>query len=197
MKVPEMIVKVEKLIEESYTPEQWKEFLQTVLADLNPIAKILESVETDVTLTDGAGSIKLSEKIPSMYEIVSVAYKPTAGRKRLLKKLSSFDSVSVGWYRDSDNIYLQNIEYGAGKIVVDYYELLTIEDGEINLPEKYHELVIKGMAGIAMQKEEELDRKSDFFGEYMLMKKQMQAERIMEMEPWYAQVVAPARLGGQ
>ena len=197
MTYAELVTKVENLVEESYTAAQWDEMVDSVLADLNPIAKMLTTKEIDITLTSGNGSITISSSITDLYEIVSVSYKPTGGRKLSLKKLAPFDSASTGWYREQDKIYLQNIEYGAGQVVVDYYQLLTIATGAFNLPAKYHEVILKGTAAIAMQKEEELDRKNDFFGEYMLLKKQMQAERIMEMEPWYAQVVAPARLGGQ
>ena len=197
MTYAELITKAENLVEESYTAAQWDEMVDSVLADLNPIAKMLTTKEIDITLTSGNGSITVSSSITDLYEIVAVSYKPTGGRKLSLKKLAPFDSASTGWYREQDKIYLQNIEYGAGQVVVDYYQLLTIATGAFNLPAKYHEVILKGTAAIAMQKEEELDRKNDFFGEYMLLKKQMQAERIMEMEPWYAQVVAPARLGGQ
>jgi butyrate kinase len=36
------------------------------------------------------------------------------------------------------------------------------------------------------KKEEELDRKNDFYGEYTLGKRRMIAERTMAMEPWNA-----------
>ncbi len=202
MTLSELIEKAENIVEETYTHEIWESMVYTILADLNPIAKILISEEVDITLTGEAGEVDLAELETDFYEILSVSYKPTGKRKMILKKLPPFDSASVGWYREENFIQLQNIHYGVGKVVVDGYAMLTLTEDEdnldktLNLPQKYHEVVLKGVMAVAMQKEEEYDRKSDFFGEYMMAKKQMQAERIMEMEPWYAQIVAPTRIGG-
>jgi hypothetical protein len=182
MDVPELIRKAEEIVEENYSIPVWENMIESVLKDLNSVSKLLKNYTAAVTLTSGAATVA----IPSdSYEVVGVSMVPTSGRKMNLRKLSPADSASVGWYRNGDDIVLQNIPY-EGSISVDYYELLTITSDEFNLPEKYHEVILKGVLATAMQKEEELNRKQDFFEEYMLAKRTMYAERIIDVEPWLA-----------
>ena len=198
MTLDQLIEKAEIVVEESYFPEEWEQMAGTVLAELNPIAKLLET--ESIAAAEGEAEILLSNLTNNFYEILAVSYKPAGKRKRLLRKLSPFDSASTGWHQENNRIVVRGLSDLPGEIIVDgYLRLGMTEEADskvFNLPEKYHEIILKGVLAIAMQKEEELDRKNDFFGEYMMMKNQMQAERIQEMEPWYAQIVAPARLGG-
>jgi hypothetical protein len=156
--------------------------LESVLADLTPIAKVSANSTASVTLTDNAANVSVPT---GAFEVVSVGFVPTSKRKVPLRKVSSADSASVGWYRRGDYVILQNIPY-TGEISIDYYEILTNTAGVLNLPEEYHEVVLKGLMAMAMQKEEDMGRKNDFYGEYSLMKRQMLADRIMAMEPWNA-----------
>jgi len=182
MTADEIIRKAEEVAEESYSVSVWENMLESVLADLTPVAKVSANSTASVTLTDNAADVS----VPSgAYEVIGVGFVPTSKRKVPLRKVSSADSASVGWYRRGAHVILQNIPY-TGSVSIDYYAILTNTAGVLNLPEEYHEIVLKGLMALAMQKEEDMGRKNDFYGEYSLMKRQMLADRIMAMEPWNA-----------
>ncbi len=192
MKVSDLIDKAEVIVEESYSDEDWESMIDSVLRDLNSAAKVLNSQETAVTLTDGNAYISLPT---DLYEIVSVSFVQTGGRSISLRNVSSFDSASAGWYREGVSIYVQNLPFTTGNIKVNYYIALRIfEDGGDKyypLPERYEHVLLKGLQAMVMQKEEELQRKNDFFQEYMLMKQEMFGERVRTMEPWAVPTILP------
>ena len=202
MTAEEIIRKAESIVEEKYTYTVWTGFILSVLSDMTGDAKILTTkTGVSVVLSGGNGEITLSSDVDliNAIEVVSVSFTPTGKRAKVLRKLSSQDRVSTGWRRQEDKIALQSLPWVAGTANVDYYKnlTLTLSGGfhVLNLPAKYHETVLKGVLALAMQKEEELDRKADFFGEYMMGKQKMVAERIFEMEPWNSQHVLNQKLG--
>lgn len=200
MNAAELIAKAKTIVEEGYPDSTWEGMIESVLSDLNPVAKMMETIEITPTIVDGYCEIDISSDISELYEIVIVSFKPTGKRKQTLRKLPPYDGVSLGWVRENNKIKIQNLP-GTGTVIVDYYAVLTMTvsggDKIFNLPEEHHDVILKGLLATVAQKEEELDRKNDFFGEYMMAKRELMAKRVQEMEPWYAQVVAPTRLGGQ
>lgn len=196
MNSTELITKAQAIIEEDYPTSEWEGIIESVLADLNPVAKVLTSVNLTPTIADNKCEIDLTSDITDAFEIVSISYLQN-DRKKQLKKLPPFDGVTTGWIREQSKVKIQNLPDGITTIVVDYYQLLTLTAGVFNLPEEHHEIILKGVLAMVAQKEEELDRKQDFFQEYMLAKREMMAKRVQDMEPWYSQVVAPVRMGGK
>ena len=180
MTVDEIIRKAEEVVEESYGVSVWENMVESVLADLTPISKVPANSTASVTLTSGAANVSVPT---GAYEVVGVGFVPTGKRVVPLRRVSSAESASVGWYRRGAHVILQNIPY-TGSVSIDYYEILTNTAGVLNLPEEYHDIVVKGLMAMAMQKEEDMGRKNDFFTEYMLLKRQMLADRIKIMEPW-------------
>ena len=198
MNASDLITKAENLIEEQYPNTVWRAWIEDVLRDLTPAAKLLTETEVAVTLTSGDVTIAVSG-ITNLYEIVSVSFKPTGGRVMQLRKLSPFDSVGRGWVRHDSEIRLQGLPYSSGTAIVKYYESLVLTQAgteyTYNMPEGYDEVLLRGVCAFAMQKEEEFDRKQDFFGEYMLGKRRMLMERTLAMEPWNAQAIMS--MGGE
>ena len=196
MSVTNLINKAEFIVEESWTEDEWIYLIDSVLRDMNSSAKILNDVEYSAGLTAGHAYVTLPS---DLYEIHSVSYKPDGKRSVPLKRVSAMDTASVGFYRDGTTLYLQNLPYSNGKVQIKYYiELRVFEDGGDNyypLPDKYEHVLLKGLQAMAMQKEEELDRKKDFFSEYMMLKQEMLNERRRELEPWYSNTLFPT--GGQ
>ena len=180
MNVPELIRKAEEIVEENYAIPVWENMIDSVLSDLNPVSKMLKNHTEAVTLVDGAATIAIPN---DAYDVFGIYFIPTGLRKMNLKKVSPYDSASIGWYQHGDNIKIQNIPY-TGSVSIDYYEMLSITDDEFNLPVKYHEVILKGVLATVAQKEEELNRKQDFYQEYIIAKRTMYAERTMDLEPW-------------
>ena len=202
MTASELIAMAENLVEESNTPQEWYDFINITLKDLTPAAKVLEEKVVSVELTDGSADINVTEEVPEAFEVLSVSFKPTGQGRRELRKLTPQDYSSTGYARFNDFIRLQGLPWEEGAAVIYYYaKLKMIESGDdytFNLPEDYHESVLlKGVCASAMQKEEDMDRKNDFYGEYALAKRSMLAERTFEMEPWNRMFVLQAKLGGE
>ncbi len=199
MKAYELITKAESLVDEKYANYIWYGWIEDVLRDLTPAAKLLNVADIAVTFTDDAVSIDVGD-IDNLYDIVSVSFQQTGKRFMQLRRLNVADGVSAGWVRDDDSITVQNLGYTAGTVRIKYYERLklTEDSGEYtyNMPEGYDEVLLRGVCAFAMQKEEEIDRKSDFYGEYMLGKRRMLLERTFAMEPWNMQAVAQM-MGGE
>jgi len=199
LNVNQLIERAEAIIEEKYPSDKWRGFINSILDDLTPAAKVLKTADVTVTLASGAGEFTISDEISNVFEIVSVSFTPTGKRSIPLRKLFPHDNVSTGWKQQEDKIVLQSLPWSAGTANVSYYERLTLTSSNgvytMSLPEKYHEVVLKGVLAVAMQKEEEIDRKQDFFGEYLLAKRNMAVERITEVEPWNKQFVLGEKLG--
>ena len=196
MTVNEIIGQAENLVEESYDRDIWEDWVQAILDDLTPFAKMLEEEEVSLTIANEEAEINLSA-ISDLFEVVNISIKPTGKRRMKLRKLPAYDGASMGWVRYPNKVKLQNLTWTSGAGVVEYYKDLTMTvsglDHTINLPEEYHDIVVKGICALAMQKEEEFDRKQDFYGEYTLGKRRMMAERTVSMEPWNAH----AMMGGE
>ena len=200
MTASELIAKAINLVEEDYPNETWEHFIEDVLSDMNTGAKVLKAEDIPVIISGGDATINVASTLPTLYEIVDISFKPTGERSRPLKRLPAFDGVSMGWKRvDNNTVVLQNLPFATGGADIKYYEKLTLTastvssgDYTFNLPEKYHEVLFKGVCAYAMQKEEELDRKNDFYGEYMIGKRRMLVERVSEVEPWNKHLVAEA-----
>ncbi len=193
MTVDEIIAQAETMVEESYDPSVWEDWVQAILDDLTPMAKVLTETEVSLTITNEEATINLVSSAPTLFELIGISLKPTGKRKQKLRKLPAYDSVSLGWIRYNTTVKLQNLPVASAKAVVEYYQKLAMTavaapstDHTINLPEEYHDIVVKGICALAMQKEEEQDRKNDFYGEYTLGKRRMISERTMAMEPWNA-----------
>jgi len=184
----ELVTRAENIVEEDYPKATWEGIVESVLRDLNPNAKILQRTSVPVELEDGTATIDIPDGI---YEILAVSFQPTGKRSMMLRRLSAYDTASVGWHQDMFTITVQNLKQDEGNVDIDHYANLTMtEEGTeqvFNLPEKYHEVLLKGVLAMTMQKEEELDRKQDFYQEYMMAKQVMMAERVKEVEPWNMQ----------
>jgi hypothetical protein len=197
MTAHEIIEKVVNMVEEVYDNEIWYGWIETVLEELTPLAKTVAESTIPLTIANEAATISLSSTyLTDPFEVVSVALQSTGERKKQLRKLPAYDSVSLGWVHSGTSLTLQNLPVTAADAVVTYYQDLSMtlstastNDYTINLPEEYHDIVVKGLCALAMQKEEEGDRKGDFYGEYTLGKRRLLAERIMAVEPWNAQAV--------
>lgn len=195
MTVRELIERAERLVEEKYDNEIWYGFIDDVLSDLTPAAKVLTEDDLTTTISDEEATVTL----PTLHEVVNVSFKPTGGRKYTLRRLSPYDTVSTGWIRNNNTIKLQSLPWAAGVTYVAYYKQLSRtasgDDFTIDLPAEYHDVLLKGVCALAMQKEEDSDRKQDFYGEYLLGKYKMLAERTYEMEPWNAQIANAIKFG--
>lgn len=202
MTASELIAMAENLTEESLSPQEWYDFIKITLSDLTPAAKVLEEQVVSVSLIDGAVDVNIEESVPEAHEIVSVSFKPNGQSRRELRKLILQDYTSTGYARLNNLIRLQGLPWEEGDVVIYYYAKLRMtesgDDYTFNLPEEYHEpVLLKGVCALSAQKEEDFDRKNDFFGEYALGKRNMLAERTFEMEPWNRQLVLQAKLGGE
>ena len=195
MTVTELIERAEYLVEERYDNDIWYNFIDDVLHDLTPAAKVVAETTDNTTITDEEATITLTD----VHEVINVSFKPTDGRKHVLRKLSSYDTVSTGYIRENNAVRLQGIPWSAGTTYITYYAMLertaSGDDFTINLPEQYHDVLLRGVCAKAMQKEEDADRKQDFYGEYLLGKHKMLAERTYEVEPWNAQIANAIRFG--
>lgn len=198
MTVNEMIEKAVNLVEEVYDNEIWHGFVETVLEELTPLAKTVAENNVPLTITNGEAVVNLSSShLTEPFEVVNVALQSTGDRKKQLRKLPSYDSASFGWVHGGTRITLQNLPTTSADAVVTYYQNLAMTlstastgtDYTINLPEEYHDIVVKGICALSMQKEEEGDRKGDFYGEYTLGKRRLFAERIQAVEPWNAPAI--------
>ena len=200
MKANELIDKLEDLTEETFAPETWYSFINDVLRDMTPGAKVFRTVDVEAELDGEDVELSISEHIPDAYEVVTVAYKPDGKGMRTLRKLSLHDHVSMGWIRTEDTLRVQNIPWGDGEVHVGFYEKLKLIEGDNDythhLPEEFEEILMRGVAAMAMQKVEDYERKADFYGEYMIMKDRMAADRIFEIEPWNRAMIIQAKLGG-
>ena len=203
MTLNEIIEKAEFITEEEYDGTDWKQLAETVLADLTQYAKVLGTAEgLDVS---AEGVVDLSS-VDNIHEVVAVYYKPVGATKyRKLRRLSSHDMYSEGWKMDSGDVIIQadNL-HTDDEARVDYYEQLYLaEDGNdytLNLPEKYHEVVLRGLCSAVFQKEEHMDLKADMQAEYLAYynaREQMKVERIYEMEPWNRAGLRVPKMTGQ
>ncbi len=200
MTLSELIAKAKTVIEEDMRLGEWKGIVETVLRDLNSVSKLLTTEIIPVTLTDGCGEIDIEDEVEDFYEMVAVHYKPTDKRRYVLKKIPMMDTSSQGWNMIDGKIQLHNLSEDEGDVYVSYYKTLSMNDTgldvEFNLPERYHETLLKGVMAIVAQKEEELERKADFFFEYTMGKRMMLAERMLEVEPWYSGMAQQMKVGG-
>ncbi len=195
MTANEVIARAVDLVEEDHPVTVWRRWIEDVLKDLNPLSKILAEADVNLTIANGEATVNLAA-LPLFYEVVNMSFKPTGKRPTQLRKLPIYDSYSTGWILRDTTAKLVNLRSSEGQAVVGYYQELTMTEsvGEhvFNLPEKYHDLIVRGICSMAMQKEEELDRKQDFYIEYTMGKRRMLAERVVAIEPWYA-----GALGGE
>lgn len=188
MTANEVIERAVELVEEQYDNDVWYEWIDAVLRDLNPLTKLIETEEVTLTIANGEAEIDLSA-ISDCFEVISVSFKPTGKRAKQLRRIPPYDSYSMGWVHYDTTLKLLNLAETAGTAIVTYYALLArtsdgATDYTLNLPEKYHDIIVKGICAMSMQKEEEFDRKQDFFSEYMLGKQRLYMERILAVEPW-------------
>ena len=197
MNVNDMIGYAENLVEEKYNNQVWYDFVDTVLEELTPLAKVVQEDTVPLSIADNKATISLSSTyLTGLFEVVGVSLHSTGERKKQLRKLAPYDTASLGWIHNDTAVTLINLPTTSANAVVHYYQNLTmtattstVTDYTINLPEKYHDIVVKGMCALSMQKEEEGDRKGDFYGEYTMGKRRLLSERIMAVEPWNAQAI--------
>ncbi len=197
----ELIEKAEFATEEEYSNEEWRQMVETVLSDLTQYAKVLKSASELNISADG--EVDMSG-VDNLHEVVSAYYRPDGfDNYRKLRRLAAFDLFSEGWKQDQGALVFQ-VEDIDGQGKIDYYEQLYLaEDGSdytLNLPEKHHEVVLRGLCAAVMQKEEHMDLKADYQGEYMAYynaKEQMKIERAYEMEPWNRVMMRTAKITGQ
>ena len=202
MNVNDMIGYAENLVEEKYDDQVWYDFVDTILEELTPLAKVVQEDTVPLTIADSEATISLSSTyLTSLFEVVGISLRSTGERKKQLRKLAPYDTASLGWIHNDTEVTLINLPTTSADAIVHYYQNLTMTattstatNYTINLPEKYHDIVVKGMCAMSMQKEEEGDRKGDFYGEYTMGKRRLLSERIMAVEPWNAQAVGG---GGQ
>ncbi len=203
MYLSEMIEQAEHIAEESYSFPEWNTLVQQVLSDLAPAAKNLKQVSFDKPEGAVLVDIAVAEKIDDLYEVVSVSFKPDGKRSRPLRHLSLADTVSTGWMKDAGRIIVQELPEDKGEIVIDYYGTIKIVDeGQektFDLPVEHHDVILKGLLSKVAQKEEEFDRRQDFYSEYLAAKNEMMGKRIKEVETWNKNISAPLRygMGGQ
>jgi len=211
-----MIFETQTRTEEIYPAEKWVGFLNAALDDLTPVAKMLHRIVIEEQEPDDDDNIVLviseHSALQEAHEILTVYYKSTdpVRKEKKQKRVSIGDEYSPGWKQTMDELRLQNVKgSNQGDIVLYIYKKLPHidyeDDGEggmhdntaqavPDLPEQYHQLIVMYMCSISQQKEEELEDKQDFFGEYMLGKHQMAMERIWEMEPHNRKYIKEARV---
>jgi len=199
--VEELIKKAEFATDEVYSFSEWQGFIEDVLQEINPFSKVLRTKsDIQVTVTNNVAELDIAnyDDLAKYYEILAVFYN---GEK--LRHVPLHDNYSRGWKLVENKIIIQGVEDGEGTLRVDYYETLYITEvekngeyvHEINLPEKYHHVVLKGMCVKATQKEEEMTRKQDFQAEYIEAVNTMASERILEMEPWNKHIYVQQKVG--
>ena len=207
MTVEELIEQAEIRSEEVYSDEVWIGFINAALDDLTPVAKLLRRVTltalvpvNDMIIIDVTD--EGNEDLLNSHEVLLIYYQSTtpASRQKQLRRISLSDSYSTGWKRTEDTIILQGITGStAGTVVIDTYRKLdhVAETSDIpDLPEQYHQLVLMYICSLSQQKEEELEDKRDFFGEYLMGKNQMAIDRTWEMEPHHRKTIKDARIAG-
>lgn len=205
MKVSDVISISSMQIEETYSDADWIKYINMGLDDLIPAAKILkQKTGVAVTWTSNNGIVTIADDadLAKSYEFLNVYHEKTT-ITRLLRRLPVDDNVSEGWKLISGQIILHNItDGGTGDTIrVDYYQRLqyvTSIDDDLKtvalLPEQYHSLLVSFCGAKSQQKEEELQDKSDLYGEYMLGKRQMAIDRMWEMEPKNRKFIKKARI---
>lgn len=216
MNVTEMIFQAQTRTEEIYHAQEWLGFLNAALDDLTPVAKMLYKATISGLSPDEDGDITINipgnNELKHSHEIITVYYKSTdpVRKEKKQKRVSIGDEYSPGWKQLVDELIVQNVQdSNEGNVIVYFYKKLAhIEykedvNGDMEtstaeaipeLPEQYHQLIVMYMCSISQQKEEELEDKQDFFGEYMLGKRQMAMERIWEMEPHNRKYIKEARV---
>lgn len=201
MNLTDMIYNAEVIVKESYDRPTWESMIISVLSELNSSAKLSQTAELVKQVDHGKTEVNLESDIPDLYELLGAAYKYGDSRKRALKQLPYYNTVSTGWVKDDANIYFQGLsdEYEECTIYVYYYELLKIipdgNDRTFNLPEEHHDVILKGLMSKVAQREEDYNRRMDFYNEYIMAKRDMLAKRIADTEPWHKQFVLPLRMG--
>ncbi len=215
MNVQEMIFQAQTRTEEIYSAEEWVGFLNAALDDLTPVAKMLHKVTIEDQEPDEDGNIIIvisdHDILKDAHEIITVYYKSTdpVRKDKKQKRISIGDEYSPGWKQTMNELRIQGVkDSNMGNIIIYLYKKLphidyTETDGQMSsttgeavpeLLEQYHQLIVMYMCSMSQQKEEELEDKQDFFGEYMLGKRQMAMERIWEMEPHNRKYIKDSRV---
>lgn len=202
MNVADMIVQAQVRSEEVYDEPTWIGFINAAIDDLTPVARMLNRIVlVGETPSDGKLIITIAgSDVEDAHEILTVYYESTtpAGRSKQLRRLSLGDNFSMGWKLTSTQLILQGLgTTSAGTVTVDMYKKLTKVDDVLDipdLPEQYHDLIVKFMCSLSQQKEEELEDKRDFYGEYMLGKNSLALDRIWEVEPHNRKFIRRARI---
>jgi len=216
MNVEHMIFEAQTRTEEIYPAEKWVGFLNAALDDLTPVAKMLYRVVIEDQEPDEDEKIVINisdhEELKKTHEIITAYYKSTdpERKEKKQKRVSVGDEYSPGWKQTMDELRLQGVRNSSrGDIVLYVYRKLghidyqEAEGGGMHedtaqavpeLPDQYHQLIVMYMCSISQQKEEELEDKEDFFGEYMIGKRQMAMERVWEMEPHNRKYIKEARV---
>lgn len=208
--------------EERYDNDLWKIYINACLDDLTPAAKMLKtSVVPNVPVVNGMATIALSgvtanAELAKMHECLYVHLTPTeeiiagtptpitVARPHQVSRLSMADRMSFGWQLTSDEISTINIPQSRNgntisraTITISYYKklnhVLSVADVP-ELPEQYHNLIVLYLCAKSQQKEEEINDKQDFYGEYLLGKANMARDRIWETEPQNRKFIRKARI---
>ena len=204
MTVAELIIQAQVRSEEIYDEPTWMGFINAALDDLTPVAKMLKRV-TIPTLTPSSGTITLTlasyADLLNAHEILTVYYQSTtpAVRNKQLRRVSLSDNFSHGWKLTATELIIQGIDIlsTVGTVTVDTYKKLDHVEDVSDVPEiplQYHQLIVMYMCSLSQQKEEELEDRRDFFGDYLMGKNSMALDRIWETEPQNRKFIRRARI---
>lgn len=207
MNVEELINQAQIRTEEIYSEPEWVGFINAALDNLTPVARMLKRIVIpDQNPVDGAIQIELADysELVDAQEILYAYYKstdPLLETETKLKLLAVTDSYSKGWRLTSTHLIVQGIEDSEeGDILVDVYKKLSHVSDKTDvpeLPEQYHQLIVMYMCSLSQQKEEELEDKRDFYGEYLAGKQEMALDRIWQTEPHNRKLIREARVFSQ
>lgn len=214
MTVAEIIAMAQIQAEEVYDNPTWIGFINAALDDLTTVAKLLKrETVVSLTVTAGAASIPLigvgaNANLAAAQESINLYVLPTtpAGTQSQYRRLPMSDFVSAGWKMNLDAIEVQGIPpvgtvaVTVATVIVDYYKKINAVTVIADIPEipaQYHNLIVNYICAKSQQKEEELNDKNDFYGEYMRAKNDFALDRIWEMEPQNRKYIKRARIAAK
>lgn len=207
MKVKDVIELAQIQSDEVYDVATWVHYINMALDDLTPVAKMLVTKE-DIALTpaDGTASYALpGTDLANYHEILDVFVKSGTDPYMQLRRLPSGNTFSKGWRLESNTLILQDLgDTASATMKVNYYRKLTHATSDpsglttdLDIPEQYTPLIVAYVCAKSQQKEEELNDKNDFYGEYLRGRNNMAMDRIWEMEPHNRRFLRKAKVLSQ
>ncbi len=211
--VAELITMAEVQAEEAYEEPVWIQFINRCLDDLTPAAKMLKreimagkAITNRGFLFDLNGTDPDEVTMAGAHEIINAYYQVTDPAldepKRQLRRLGIGDNLSMGYQITNDTLEVINLPEDVTEVtlIFDFHKKLEhVENTEDtpDLPIQYHDLIVLFMCSRTLQKEEELQSKTDYYGEYLMGKNAMALDRIWETEPQNRKFIRKARIAAR